>query len=563
MSKALFATARVSGWRGICCQLSGSDRFPSGDDTHDHHSGQTKPKRGTGENDRFYRQFHSPARLYPYRLATAMRYSLLVLLLPFSLSLPILSVSAADSPELLSQINRSSEDFWPQAQRLVEEQLYLMTQIQRAIAGPDVNKAEAVRGQLILHSGAVERFLQSQYRLPRRLCSNSTSSNAAADLSVPQQRVYCALYASTQQLRPVVSLLEGRLPMLVGLAAPNTQPRLDEPLLSSPLNYRERVKPRYEEVPNLPVAEPPVIGLPTKTPSSEDLPFQPAIAPPVQATIALSEAREQLLSVLPAFPASARIIDPTLNAQIIDRSTYGLLPVESQAYGKLQTQPNTGVARVLSAESYRPDPNQLRNRLQPTVAERFPFVALGKSSSGLTPRFTLQIENGNFQIPLPGLDYGFMINLGEVPLENLNPTLQNIRTLSQEQRKFFLNYSPPNQLEALQVDRLRFLTGKDRAGLIPSVSLPASTQAPAILNNTYLLRLFQFQLPEVILQREPISRAQRRYLDQILETPSSDVLVAFRPINRRSDGSYTVLWRVLNQFPDPKIQDLENYVDLE
>jgi hypothetical protein len=237
--------------------------------------------------------------------------------------------------------------------------------------------------------------------------------------------------------------------------------------------------------------------------------------------------------------------------------------VESQAYAKLQTQPNTGVARVLSAESYRPDPNQLRNRLQPTVAERFPFVALGKSSSGLTPRFTLQIENGNFQIPLPGLDYGFMINLGEVPLENLNPTLQNIRTLSQEQRKFFLNYSPPNQLEALQVDRLRFLTGKDRAGLIPSVSLPASTQAPAILNNTYLLRLFQFQLPEVILQREPISRAQRRYLDQILETPSSDVLVAFRPINRRSDGSYTVLWRVLNQFPDPKIQDLDNYVDLE
>jgi hypothetical protein len=45
MSKALFATARVSGWRGICCQLTGSDRFPSGDDTHDHHFGQTKPKR--------------------------------------------------------------------------------------------------------------------------------------------------------------------------------------------------------------------------------------------------------------------------------------------------------------------------------------------------------------------------------------------------------------------------------------------------------------------------------------------------------------------------------------
>jgi hypothetical protein len=44
MSKALFATARVSGWRGICCQLSGSGRFPSGDDTHDIISGKLNLK---------------------------------------------------------------------------------------------------------------------------------------------------------------------------------------------------------------------------------------------------------------------------------------------------------------------------------------------------------------------------------------------------------------------------------------------------------------------------------------------------------------------------------------
>jgi hypothetical protein len=75
--------------------------------------------------------------------------------------------------------------------------------------------------------------------------------------------------------------------------------------------------------------------------------------------------------------------------------------------------------------------------------------------------------------------------------------------------------------------------------------------------------LFQFQLPEVILRGESISRAQRRKLDQILMTPSSDVLVAFRPVNQRFDGSYTVLWRLLNQFPDPQIADLEDYLELE
>jgi hypothetical protein len=69
-----------------------------------------------------------------------------------------------------------------------------------------------------------------------------------------------------------------------------------------------------------------------------------------------------------------------------------------------------------------------------------------------------------------------------------------------EQQEFFLNYSPPNQLEALQIDRRRLLIGKEGA---------------------------------------------------------------FQPVKQRFDGSYTVIWRLLNQFPDPKITDLEEYVYLE
>lgn len=526
-------------------------------------------------------------------------YPLLFLLLPFSLSLLPLAAQAAESPNLVSQ-NHNSQDFWSQAQRLVQEQLNLINRIEQAIASPDLNQVEAVRGQLIVESGAVERFLKSQYGIPRFLCSNDTNApdpNVSTDLSLPQIQVYCALYASTQQLRPVVSQLDRRLLRLAGLAAPKLPPSPDEPLFilppslqnpEPPPNFQNPEQPRSSSVPDLPVPEVPVIGLPVKTPISDYRPlFQPAIKPPQQTTTVLSAARKQLLSALPAFPASIRIFDPVETYQIIDRSTYGLSPLESVRYAKVLAQPNTGIARILPAQIYRSDPNQRRNRLQPTVAERFPFVPLGRSNSGLIPRLAIQIEDGNFKIPLTGLNYGFMVNLGEVSLENLNATLQNIPTLSQQQREFLLNYSPPNQLQALQEDRLRLLTGKDGNSYVPSsglrpalVSFPlttgdaskaaflaanlsASTQAPVVLNNTYLLRLFQFQVPEVILKNEPISRSQRRYLDQILNTPSSDVLVAIRPVNRGSDGSYTILWRLLNQFPDPKIQDLDKYLDLE
>ncbi|HAG85728.1 MAG TPA: hypothetical protein DCL61_32465, partial [Cyanobacteria bacterium UBA12227] len=94
-------------------------------------------------------------------------------------------------------------------------------------------------------------------------------------------------------------------------------------------------------------------------------------------------------------------------------------------------------------------------------------------------------------------------------------------------------------------------------------SPPASTQSPVVLKNTYLVRLIQFEIPDVLLTGEPVSRAQRRNLPDILKTPSSDVLVAFQPVHQRLDGSYTVLWRLLYRFPDPKIEDLDQYVELE
>jgi hypothetical protein len=494
-----------------------------------------------------------------------MRYLSLLLLVPCLGSLPLLATSVTASPALLSQRNEFTQDFWTQAKELVEEQLYLINQAKVAIAGPDVKQVEIARGQLYLHLGVVERFMQSRGRNPRVVCSNGTSypSTVTSEMNWPEKQVYCSLYASTQKLRPVVNLLEERLPMLAGLAAPISQPQKNRPLILQ-YDLQKPVQPRYSQVPEFPHPEPPVIGFPAKRPTADPEPFQPAIKPPERINNILVSAREELLSILPVFPASVQVFDPTKNREIIDLASYGLSPAEPQIYAKFLQQPNTGIARVLLAESYRITPNQLRNRLQPTVRERFPFAPLITSNSGLTPRLALQITEDYFQIPLSsGLDYGFIVNLGAISLEKLKPNLKNISTITPEQRDFFLNYSPPKKLEAIQVDRRRLVSGKDILGFVPAVRIAPSNQAPVVLNSTYLVRFFQFQLPEAILKREIISREQRRHLDEILETPSSDVLVAFQPVSRRADGSYTVIWRVLKQFPDPKITDLERYLDLD
>ena len=77
------------------------------------------------------------------------------------------------------------------------------------------------------------------------------------------------------------------------------------------------------------------------------------------------------------------------------------------------------------------------------------------------------------------------------------------------------------------------------------------------------MRNLQFQLPENITKNKIISRKQRRYIDKLLQMQSSDIIVAFIPVRRHSDGSYTIIWRVLRQLKDPQIEDLEDYLQFQ
>uniref|UniRef100_A0ACD5GZR8 Uncharacterized protein n=1 Tax=Desertifilum tharense IPPAS B-1220 TaxID=1781255 RepID=A0ACD5GZR8_9CYAN len=86
------------------------------------------------------------------------------------------------------------------------------------------------------------------------------------------------------------------------------------------------------------------------------------------------------------------------------------------------------------------------------------------------------------------------------------------------------------------------------------------SQVPIVLNQTYVMRLIQFELPEILLTGQRIDPRDRRNLDRILNTPSSDLLVAFRPVSQGRDGTYTAIWRILAPFPDPQITNLEAYV---
>jgi hypothetical protein len=503
-----------------------------------------------------------------------MRHIFLGLLLPFGLaSTPSNTFVREYQPQFqLSQNSTSvssSAEFYTTAQRLVQQQLYLITRIEQALIDPDPNRMRSVRGQLTVQTKSIEGFIQRQYNSPRTLCTRKgdislDESVLPVQLTQSQAQIYCSLYTSSQELiklAPVIDQLlsrRGELALVRELPLVSGERQADPVLAMSPVQFPNLGKPATPfatREPNSASPPLPIVGGNGKTAIAGYVPpMQPAITAPEAAITILKAAHKFLQPAQGAFSPETQLVVPQeVNAKL-DRLTYDIDPQEPQIYAKLLELPNTGIFRVLPDSAYRRQPNTLQNRLQAGISNRYPFPSLGKAKGGFTPSLALQMVGDDFQLMNPGVDYGFMVDLGDVPLENLDSQLQAIATPT---REFFLNYQPPKELEALQVDRRRFLTGKDQNWQPGNVILAG---AKAELNHTYLVRSLQFQLPEIILSRQPIYRQNSRLRQQLAPINSSDIIVAFRPVRRRYDGSYTIVWRVLNQLPAPPIEDLDNYL---
>lgn len=457
----------------------------------------------------------------------------LSLLLPLLLFFPQVA-KAQEDPFIPSDQLSQSTAFWQPAEQLVQEQIFLVSLLEKAIASADTTFIRGVRSQLFLHTSAVDRFLRSYYASPVDICrivslGNSTNLPPFVSLTPEQLQLYCYLYISTNTLEPLKPIIDGRLVRLG-----DVQPISPPPMAP------------------LPSPEPPIIGRESKQPIEGYLPpVLPAIAISIEATTPLLTTRRLLSQATALFPPPTRFNIPSQ----VTEDPYNISEALNQLYTLFLALENTGIARILPAEFYHQDAKELRSRLLASRSERFPYPPLAETGVFL-PRLEIQLDNNQFQIVQRGLNYGFIEDLGDVPIENLDANLLNV---AEPTKEFFLKYQPPDRLEALQIDRRLFITGK----IEDLCCIKLFAQAPAILNHTYLVRSVQFQLPEAVLNNERITKRQRRNLELLLTTPSSDLLIAFRPISRNPDGSYTVLWRILNRFPDPQITDLVNYVILE
>ncbi len=123
------------------------------------------------------------------------------------------------------------------------------------------------------------------------------------------------------------------------------------------------------------------------------------------------------------------------------------------------------------------------------------------------------MEQGFLSVGFAGANYGMLLNLGDVPLEEVNSELPSVRFLS--------TYNTVLEEPQARVEQRRFGAGTKIDGVMYGQRVRAQVKA------TYVVRSINYS--------------------------DSDVLVAFRVIRKDTDGSLIIAWKMLREYPIPDL----------
>jgi hypothetical protein len=226
-----------------------------------------------------------------------------------------------------------------------------------------------------------------------------------------------------------------------------------------------------------------------------------------------------LFAALCALPlaASAQAQDPRAQAaaeiesfreQIKAREAILVAPSaeDAEAFAEFLAKPGTGLVRLLPRERWD---GKLSMRGDGAY---YSFTRLtheyGYGSD-------IQLEQDNFSVGFAGANFGFLVNMGNVPLEGVSKATDSVQYMAAFQ-------TPLAEPEARKA-HLQFSSGGHRAG-----QWTYRNRLPVVLNNTYAVRSVNYD--------------------------GSDVLVAFRVVRKDFDGSVVLLWKMLKKFPKPGLE---------
>lgn len=197
----------------------------------------------------------------------------------------------------------------------------------------------------------------------------------------------------------------------------------------------------------------------------------------------------------------------SLRAQIKSKEAALLAPSKEdrKAHAEFLAQPDTGLVRLLPREKW-----------DGTISTRGggAFYSFARLTHEYGRGSDIMLEQNRFSVGFAGANYGFVANLGDVPLENVTAETEAVQWLASHK-------TPTAEPDARKVQTQLANGGIQEGEQTYKSSLPVS------VGSTYALRSINYE--------------------------STDVLVAFRVLRKDSDGSVVLLWKMLQKYPKPTL----------
>ena len=218
-------------------------------------------------------------------------------------------------------------------------------------------------------------------------------------------------------------------------------------------------------------------------------------------SLAQTQSREDILKEIKAKRAELLALEKSYLSPSED---------DQSQYAEFLRTPNTGLVRLLPREKFDTPSYTDVDR---TIVTRgggayFSFTRLTHEYGFGTD---IELAQNQFTVGFAGLDHGFIVNLGDIPLENVTAETP-VATL-------FSTYKPPREEPLIRIEQRRFQLGSELG------EVPVKKTVPVKLNSAYLLRCINYR--------------------------ESDVLVAVKVVRIDLDGSVTLLWKLLKKYETP------------
>jgi hypothetical protein len=196
----------------------------------------------------------------------------------------------------------------------------------------------------------------------------------------------------------------------------------------------------------------------------------------------------------------------SLRAQIKVKETQFLTPARAdrEQFAEFLQQADTGLIRLLPREKFQ-------DKL--TTNGGGAYYSFARLTHNYGQGSDISLEQGQLRVGFAGADFGLLVTLGDVPLELVMGETEGVR--------FLTAFQTPTDEPLAREQYRRSSTGFQAEGFTYKSALTPT------LNTTYALRSVSYE--------------------------RTDVLIAFRVIRQDSDGSVTLLWKLLKKFPTPHL----------